>query len=492
MQIANSQYMLPEKIAFVDIETTGLRAFYDRIIEIAIHRVENNKISRSFHTLINPQSHLPPEITMITGITAGDLENAPTFRQIKDDVLEIMDGCVFAAHNVRFDYGFIKSEFQRLEYTFKTKHFCTVRLSRALYPQFKHHNLDSLIERFKFECENRHRAFDDARILFSFYEKILGEFPIEKIAKAINIGLKKPNVPIKLKTNLKDIPEKPGVYIFYGDNGTPLYVGKSINLYERVMSHFSADIHSPVEMKISQQIESLETITTAGELGALLLESELIKKMLPLYNKKSRIKHELIALKKQINKEGYETAQLMPISNPQFEYNTDKMDELSRLFGFFKSRKQAKSFLADAAKEYGLCEKLLGLEKTNGACFAYRLGRCRGACTGHEQAAAYNIRFLSAFAGFNIKPWPFPGMIAIEEADGNVKELILVDKWCLLGRIKLDTAGNSNAQILPNTYFDLDTYKIIKQYVYREQNLNKIRLLKGDEINALTGNSSVY
>lgn len=484
--------MLPDRIAFVDIETTGLRAFYDRIIEIAVHRVENNKISRTFHSLINPQAHLPPEITMMTGITAGDLENAPTFRQIKDDVLEIMDGCVFAAHNVRFDYGFIKSEFQRLEYSFKTKHFCTVRLSRALYPQYKHHNLDCLIERFNFACEKRHRAFDDARILFSFYEKILGEFPAEKIAKAINIGLKKPNIPIKLKTDLKDIPEKPGVYIFYGENGTPLYVGKSINLYERVMSHFSADIHSPVEMKISQQIESLETITTAGELGALLLESELIKKMLPLYNKKSRIKHELFALKKVINKAGYEACEITPIANPYFEYNSSNMEELESLLGFFRSRKQAKGFLAATAKEHGLCERLLGLEKTNGACFAYRLGRCRGACTGRENAAVYNMRFLSAFTGLKIRPWPFPGLIAIEEADEYAKELILIDKWCLLGKVKFDAAGNSNAQLLPNTYFDLDTYKIIKQHIYREQNLKKIRFIKVDEINALTGNANVY
>lgn len=488
--------MLPERIAFVDIETTGLRAFYDRIIEIAVHRVENNKISRTFHSLINPQAHLPPEITMMTGITAGDLENAPTFGQIKDEILEIMDGCVFAAHNVRFDYSFIKSEFQRLEHTFKTKHFCTVRLSRALYPQYRHHNLESLIERFKFPFEKRHRALDDSRILFYFYEKILSEFPIEKVAKAINVGLKKPNIPIRLKTNIKEIPEKPGVYIFYGEKGAPLYVGKSINLYERVLSHFSADIHSPLEMKISQQIESLETITTAGELGALLLESELIKKMLPLYNKKSRIKHELVALRKHIDKNGYETVQLAPISSPQFEYNTDKIEELSQLLGFFRSRKQAKSFLATVAREHGLCEKLLGLEsaglRTKGACFAHRLGRCRGACTGLEKAVSYNMRFAGAFTDLKIKPWPFPGMIAIEETGDSGKELILVDKWCLLGRIKYDSSGNSNAVILPNTYFDLDTYKIIKQHIFREQNLKKIRLLKSDELSALTGNAGIY
>lgn len=107
--------MLPDKLAFVDIETTGMRSFYDRIIEIAILRVEDNQISSTFHSLINPQGHLPHEITMLTGITAGDLENAPTFRHIKDDILETLSGCIFVAHNVRFDYGFLRNEFQRLD-----------------------------------------------------------------------------------------------------------------------------------------------------------------------------------------------------------------------------------------------------------------------------------------------------------------------------------------------------------------------------------------
>src|SRR5205823_471807 len=151
-----------------------------------------------------------PEITMLTGITAGELENAPTFRQIKDDILDTIKDCIFVAHNVRFDYGFLKNEFFRQEITFTAKHFCTVRLSRALYPQFIHHNLDSIIERFGFSCENRHRAFDDAQILVHFYNKILQDFPLDHLEKIINKALKKPSIPVKLKTDLATIPEKPG------------------------------------------------------------------------------------------------------------------------------------------------------------------------------------------------------------------------------------------------------------------------------------------
>src|SRR6266566_2377215 len=140
--------MLPKNLAFVDIETTGTRAFYDRIIESGILRIENNKLIKTFHSLINPESHLPPEITMLTGITAADLENAPTFRSIKDEIQKILRDCLFVAHNVRFDYSFVKNEFKREMISFSSKHFCTVRLSRLLYPVHKSHNLDSIIERF--------------------------------------------------------------------------------------------------------------------------------------------------------------------------------------------------------------------------------------------------------------------------------------------------------------------------------------------------------
>lgn len=546
--------MLPAKLAFVDIETTGMRAFYDRIIEIGILRVEESQITRTFHSLIDPQSHLPPEITYMTGITQHDLENSPTFRQIKDDILETLEDCIFVAHNVRFDYGFLKNEFKRQGITFTKKHFCTVRLSRALYPQYRHHNLDSLIERFGFTCENRHRAFDDAKILYSFYTKVLTDFPLEQIAKAINIGLKKPSVPLKLKTDLKNIPEKPGVYIFYGNSeysksnskGTPdtpdtlnnraipLYVGKSVNLHDRVLSHFSSDIHSPLEMKISQQIESIEIKETVGELGALFLESYLIKKLLPLYNKKSRIKHELTALIKDTNPGGYNFVKLETINTQKFRINHDDssllllgegMDDrreesacltgvdqdevrsqnvtsstrphpnplltgegvdFKSILGFFRSKKQAKNFLAETAKQFNLCEKLLGLEsagwRTNGACFAYRLGRCKGACIGKEKPTVYNLKIITAFAATKIKRWPYPGPVLIEETNGWKSEYFLIDKWCYIGSIKVDNEGNKNENFTNNISFDLDIYKIIKQFLSNPQNQKKIKLFKSDSL----------
>ena len=504
--------MLPSKIAFVDIETTGGRSLFDRIIEIGIIRIEDNKIVSTYNSLINPQTHLPSIITTLTGITADDLENAPTFREVSRDIRELLADCVFAAHNVRFDYGFLKSEFKRQEITFNAKHFCTVRLSRLLYPQFPRHNLDALIERFNFTCKNRHRALDDATVLHDFYQRIQKEFAPDILLDAMNKTLKKPSLPLKLTQEvLDDLPEGPGVYIFYGspprdDSGSvtgetgkplkkdladtlglanisantiPLYIGKSKNIKNRVLNHFSSDIHSPLEMKISQQIESIETIKTAGELGALLLESELIKKMLPLYNQKSRIKKELVAIKTKINGDGYQECFLEPVTtiNPQ---------KLESFLGIFKSRKQAKNFLADIAREYELCEKMLGLEKTKGPCFAYRLNRCKGACTGLEKALFYNMRVFTAFTATKIHSWPFKGPVLIEEAqiDGK-KEYFLIDKWCHVGTIVIDGEGNKKSDLRSDYSFDLDVYHIIKQYLRSQQNVQKIKVVPSNEIPSL-------
>ncbi len=479
--------MLPEKIAFVDIETTGGSAFYDRIIEIGILRVENNKLVKTYHSLINPQAHLPKEIELLTGITPTDLESAPTFRTVKDEIQEILSDCYFVAHNVRFDYGFLKSEFKRENITFSTKHFCTVRLSRLLYPRFKHHNLDAIIERHNFTCANRHRALDDAKVLFDFYQKLQLDFTEQTLAETISKSIKKPSTPLKLPYSvLENLPELPGIYIFYSESGMPLYVGKSVNIKDRVLSHFCSDIRSNTEMNISQQVTSIETVPTSGELGALLLESITIKKLLPLYNKISRVKQELLALKSRTDTQGYSTAYLEPIQSIDIHQIGNGSDGQDSFLGFFRSRKQAKAYLADLARKYSLCDKLLGLEKTKKDCFSYRLEQCNGACLRLEKPAAYNLRFIEAFSQIAILPWPFSGPVSIEERGfhGNI-DYFLVDRWCYLGRIAIDEYGEKKEDLMHNSTFDLDDYKILRRYIKNPKNHGRIRPVNLNEYRGL-------
>src|SRR5690606_10222071 len=144
----------------------------NRIIEIGIIRVEDNEIVQTYHSLINPETYIAPEIERITGITSADIEHAPTFRSIKTDILEMLIDATFVAHNVRFDYGFLKNEFQKENSSFSATQLCTVKLSRILYPTQRHHNLDALIQRFAIPCKNRHRALDDAQVIYHFYQKL--------------------------------------------------------------------------------------------------------------------------------------------------------------------------------------------------------------------------------------------------------------------------------------------------------------------------------
>jgi DNA polymerase III subunit epsilon len=156
---------LPKNLTFVDIETTGGSVTFDRIIEIGILQVRDNKLEKTFETFLNPDRSLPSEIQTLTGISPADLEKAPSFFDIKDELMGYFEDTVFVAHNARFDYGFLKQEFLRFGDKFSQKQLCTVKLSRLLYPEHRHHNLDSIIERFQFEIKNRHRAFSDAKIL---------------------------------------------------------------------------------------------------------------------------------------------------------------------------------------------------------------------------------------------------------------------------------------------------------------------------------------
>ncbi|MGI8419583.1 MAG: exonuclease domain-containing protein [Candidatus Levyibacteriota bacterium] len=481
--------MLPTKLAFVDIETTGMRSSSDRIIEIGILRVEDNKLTKSFKSLINPESYLPKEITSLTGITTKELEHAPTFRSVKDEIVDILQDCTFVAHNVRFDYAFLKHELLRENITYSAKHFCTVRLSRLLFPHWERHNLDAVIREVGLSCQNRHRAYDDAQVLYDFYMHLLDTLSQAQLEEALAKTMKKPSLPLHLPIeDLEKLPEKPGVYVFYGNKEkteqtsgfehVPLYVGKSINIRNRVLSHFSADITSPKEMNIAQQIKRIETITTAGELGALLLESQMIKELLPLYNKKSRIKHELLALKKRINKQGYDECYLEPITKIS-------PDHLQDFLGFYRSKKQAKAALADLAIQHKLCEKLLGLEKTSTACFAYRLARCNGACIGREKPQLYNLRLLIAISENKILPWPFAGAIMIQEDTGvkddfgnkEIAEYFLINNWCYLGNVKVDPEGNLKDTIMQDVKFDLDVYKIVRQFLKNPANRKKIKVI---------------
>jgi DNA polymerase-3 subunit epsilon len=451
--------ILDQPLVFVDIETNGLNFVRGRVIEVAAIRVEHNQIVHEFSSLIDPETELPPFITSLTGITSEDLRDAPPFHQIADDLHEVLQDAIFVAHNVRFDYSFLKQEFKRVGKPFLPKQLCTVKLSRALYPEEKSHKLASLIARHGFSYTNRHRAYDDAAILLQFMRHARTSFTPEQLGQAIAKQLRQPALPKDLSPDLiQNLPETPGVYIFEDEHGGPLYVGKSINIKKRVLNHFGQDHAITKEFALSQTVKHIRTEQTPGELSALLRESALVKELQPLHNRQLRRLSKLLLARQTYNETGHITIALE-------EANRIDPDEASSILAVYPRRSSAKSSLETLRMTFDLCPKLLGLEKTTGACFQYQLHKCRGACVGKEPSTLYNERLLTAFEHQRIRAWPYKGAILIEErGSGDTTHSIIVDKWCVLGEVTQEQYCEPIVSLM-DKQFDLDTYKILQSYL---------------------------
>jgi DNA polymerase-3 subunit epsilon len=460
--------VLDAPLVFVDIETNGLSHIKGRVIEVAAIRVENGRITREFNQLIDPGTPLPEYITTLTGIRTEDLRGATKFRQIAGELYDVMDGAIFVAHNVRFDYSFLKAEFKRAGQDFLPKQLCTVKLSKALYPGERRHSLETLIQRHSFTYAQRHRAYDDAHVLWQFVQHVLSNFPYETVENAVKRQFRQPAMPKGLVPDLvKGLPDTPGVYIFEDDQGRPLYVGKSINIRKRVLQHFGHDHDIAKEFKISQTVKHISTHITAGELEALLLESRLVKEMMPLYNQKLRRTNKLLIVREAADERGYATISLE-------EANGLEPGNLGGILAVYDRRSRAKSALTGMVKQSELCPKLLGLEKSRGACFLSQLRKCRGACAGKESAEDYNRRLHLAFERQRIREWPYDGPVLVQErfnldsplsgrTDG-ISSGIIVDKWCVLAEIEQQPHCDPSVTRHSRT-FDLDTYKILQQFL---------------------------
>ena len=276
-------------LAFVDLETTGATASADRITEIGIIEVDEDGSVREWQQLVNPGTRIPPFIEQLTGISNEMVAAAPPFAAVAEETLRRLAGRLFIAHNARFDYGFLKNEFKRLGVTFRAPVLCTVKLSRTLFPEYKRHNLDSLIERHGLAADARHRALADAQLIRQFWQKIHVNRSSDEIEAALKAQNARPSLPPHLDPEILDeLPDTPGVYLFYADNNLPLYVGKAKDIRKRVLSHFAADHSSAKEMALAQQVRRIDWIETAGEIGALLKEAALVKQLQPAHNRQLR------------------------------------------------------------------------------------------------------------------------------------------------------------------------------------------------------------
>lgn len=468
------------KLVFIDLETTGANPVSDRITEIGIVEVRDGETTR-WSTLVNPEISIPPFIQSLTGITNEMVRNAPTFDTLTEDLLQRLEGGLFIAHNARFDYGFLRNAFKQAGHTLRSDVLCTVKLSRTLFPHEPKHNLDVLIARHHLAPDGRHRALADADLLWQFWSKMQRDIASDTFDEAVRAQLQRPSIPAHLDAAALDgIPDTPGVYLFYGENDVPLYVGKSVHLRQRVLSHFNADHRLYKDMRLSHQIRRLEWRATAGEIGALLLEAQLVKDLQPIHNRALRRQRELCAWQLRPSAAGH--------LQPTLAYAREQDFGLGdRLYGLFSSRRKADATLRELAESHQLCLVMLGLESRTQAhkpCFAYQLRRCHGACIGAESAAAHQARLEAALASLQVKTWPYPSPVGLlETGAAGQQDVHVVHNWCCLGTAHSEEELRRLLHDMPaRPAFDVDTYKILVRALSRAQ--VQVRLLPDKKLRA--------
>jgi DNA polymerase III subunit epsilon len=456
----------PDVFCIVDTETTGMRAAFSRITDIAIIRVEKGKIVKKYETLVNPGVSLPSYIRSITGLTDEILSGAPTFEEVALEIKEMLKGAVFMAHNVTFDYSFVQSEFRRIGVEWSAPKLCSVALSRALFPEHRKHNLDAIMERYGLRCDTRHRAMPDAEVVLSFLALLGKKVPRKKLREAILRVLDRHSP----KNVLEELPDSAGVYFFYGKQEELLYVGKSKHIRTRVRSHFHKKESEVGRMQ--EETERIETVRTSGELSALILEANLIKKESPAYNRALRKRKKLVVAKFSPNEEGYLTVNL--------EY-TERLTADDSVLSVWRTMSQAKARLEVLAEMNKLCPKLLHLDSSPGSCFNYQLKKCDGACKRKISPEEYNKRVEEAFAKRKMKTWPYKGAVLICEEEGDESGTVfIVDNWTIKHAYRYD--GSSYEPFLQgvspdSAVFDYDTYKILARYMLDPKNKGNIRVL---------------
>ncbi|MBN1339309.1 MAG: GIY-YIG nuclease family protein [Bacteroidales bacterium] len=444
--------------SIIDIETTGLSPNREKITEIAVYVHDGEKIVDEFTTLLNPEIEIPFYIIQMTGINNRMVKEAPRFCEIARRLVEMTEGSVIVGHNVNFDYNFIRKEFREFGYDFRREKICTAKLSRKLLPGRRSYSLGVLCQELGIENPHRHRAFGDALATVKLFEILLrAEKNLHELTfKGLNVSLD--------RKVIDRLPRKPGVYYFYNGDKEIIYIGKSNNIHDRVMSHLTNN-KSKKAVEMREQIADIGCEVTGNELIALLLESEEIKTHQPLFNKALRRSALQWGLYFSYDENGY----------MRLEIAKNNRDELP--LTSFSSKMAAASHLFTLSEAFSLCQKLCGLYDSNGACFHHQIKQCKGACIGKEPAEDYNLRVSQAIEPYVLHHDNF--LVIGQGRSLSEKSVVLVEngKYKGFGYVDYEVADELSADILKESitpYPDnRDNRQIIKSHV-RNRNGSRI------------------
>ncbi|WP_346883927.1 exonuclease domain-containing protein [uncultured Algibacter sp.] len=364
--------------AILDIETTGGKYNEEGITEIAIYKYDGHEVVDQFISLVNPERDIQPFVVNLTGINSNMLRNAPKFYEIAKRIVEITTDCILVAHNAQFDYRILCTEFRRLGFDYERKSLCTVELSKDLIPDQPSYSLGKLVRSLGIPVTDRHRASGDALATVKLFKMLLAKDTSKSIIQnSIRLNPKHQLEPKHIDI-IASLPSITGVYYMHRADGDIIYIGKSNNIKKRINQHFTGTNRK--SKKIQALVTAVTYEATGSELIALLKESEEIKRVKPLFNKRLRrsiFTHALYSFK---DDHGY------------LNLKIDIADGRKKPITTFSNRQSGKSFITKATETYNLCQKLTGLYKTKTSCFNYDIKNCEGACIQKETHQSYNKR----------------------------------------------------------------------------------------------------
>ena len=399
--------MFELEFAVIDIETSGGKPKDSRIIEIAIVIHDGQNIIEEYQTLVNPEKKIDWYVSKLTGISNKDVEKAPKFFEVAKTIHKLITDRVFVAHNIGFDYPIVRNEFKSLGLDLRLPHMCTIQTSRVLIPGLESYGLKNLSQHLEISLTNHHRAMDDTmatveilKHLYSLDKNQLSTF----IKNDVNPTVLNPNLDLNA---FDDIPNKTGIYFFYNQKDELIYIGKSIHIKKRIEQHLKND-KTDKAIRMRSEIARIKYKLTGSELLSLLMESELIKKEQPIYNKAQRANQFNYGLYSYLDGKGY------------LNLTVKKNNSTEKPIQTFTTSTSAKSHLEGWVKSHQLCQKLGGLYTSNSGCFNYSINECDGACIGKETAEQYNSKVNTL----------------IEELNFNHRSFIILDK----GKIKTESS----------------------------------------------------
>lgn len=371
--------------AIVDIETTGGYAANNAITEVAIVLHDGNREVKRYETLVHPGQTIPRYVQALTGITDEMVAHAPRFDEIAASVYEWLKDAIFVAHNVNFDYSFLKLQLKACDLDLDCKKLCTVRLSRKVFPGIPGYSLGNLCRHLGISNLNRHRAGGDADATVRLFEMILEAGGLEQIRLMLRGKNKEAYLPIHLPAEqLERLPQVPGVYYFHDQKGKVIYVGKAKNLRHRVSSHFSNNKPGRQKQEFMRNICSITYEMTGTELMAFLLECIEIKRLWPAYNRSLKRFEPSYGLYVYEDRNGYSRLIV-----------EKKRRQLQPVYTF-SLLQEGRNLLQKLIREWELCPKLCFIQTGEAPCEGLRLKSCHGACEQMESPDSYNKRVLDA------------------------------------------------------------------------------------------------